>query len=119
MQSWSLRQSRSIRNVALAGLSFELDRSARNINLNSNTLLLRRINPNSFLLIILADHYLHPTQAYVSQLDKGNLEEDGTKTLTDKIKACIRHSRQLDFSVEHEAVLKEPEEVKVEGAVTE
>jgi hypothetical protein len=44
------------------------------------------------------------------QLDKGYLGEDGTETLTDKIKACICHSRKLDFSEEHKAVLKEPEE---------
>ena len=56
-----------------------------------------------------ADNYLHLAQAYHLQLDKGYLGEDGTETLTDKIKACICHTRHLDFSSEYETVLKELE----------
>ncbi|VVB62671.1 Uncharacterised protein [uncultured archaeon] len=57
-----------------------------------------------------ADNYLHLAQAYCLELDKEDLAEDVTKTLTDKIKACISHSRQLDYSGEHKEVLKELEE---------
>lgn len=57
-----------------------------------------------------ADNYLHLAQAYRLQLDKRYLGKDGAETLTDKIKACICHSRRLDFSSEYETVLKELEE---------